>query len=338
MAIKNLTSLLASKLNQVFDQEKLARLLAQFRVYIPSSLQQRMEHKQSQGLNAQFVPQAAELQVQPSEGQDPIGDRVHSKLRGLVHRHADRCLLLPLFTCPVYCRFCFRKAVIGKEKNLSQQELRACYNYIRHHPEIWEVILTGGDPLMLGAETLATILQELAAIEHVALLRIHTRVPFLAPEKLDTASLQALSLAKPVYMVLHVNHPDEISAAGIAAIQALLARQVILLSQTVLLKGVNDDVNVLKALFKQLTLLRVKPYYLHHLDAAEGVGHFRVPLAEGQVLAQQLRAQLSGLCQPTYVLDIPGGYGKVPLADYVRCERGEYQVRDLAGHWHCFHE
>ncbi len=264
---------------------------------------------------AQFVPIAAELAVSEEELGDPIGDQRWSPVPGVVHRHRDRVLLKPTLLCPVYCRFCFRREVVGKKPAmLKPAVLQRAYAYIRERPEIWEVIITGGDPFVLAPRRLAAIVGTLDEIPHLGVIRFHTRVPVVDPGRVTAALVAALTAEKAVYVVIHANHPRELTVAAKAAITRLIRAGIPVLSQTVLLRGVNDDAAILEALFRGLVAMRVKPYYLHHADLARGTAHFRTGIAEGQHLVRSLRARASGLCQPTYVLDIPGGYGKVPLA------------------------
>jgi lysine 2,3-aminomutase len=264
---------------------------------------------------AQFVPSAAELATAPEEQADPIGDERWSPVPGIVHRHRDRVLLKPTLLCPVYCRFCFRREAVGKKPAmLEPAALERAYDYIRRRPEIWEVIVTGGDPFILAARRIAAIVRALDRIAHLGVIRFHTRVPVVDPRRVRPALVAALAAQKAVYVVVHANHPRELTSAAREAVTRLVRAGIPVLSQTVLLRGVNDDAAVLEALFRGLVAMRVKPYYLHHADLARGTAHFRTGIAEGQDLVGQLRARASGLCQPTYVLDIPGGYGKVPLA------------------------
>ncbi len=286
----------------------------------------------------QFVPDAAELVATPEELADPIGDAAHSPVKGVVHRYPDRVLLKAVHVCPVYCRFCFRREMIGPQGDgtLGADELAAALAYIREHDEIWEVILTGGDPLILSPRRLAEMMRGLAAIGHVKIVRFHTRVPVVDPDRIDDALIDALKQSgKTTYVALHANHPREMSAAARAACARLVDAGIPMLSQTVLLKGVNDDPAVLGELMKAFVETRVKPYYLHHPDLAPGTGHFRMEIAEGQEIVSAMRGTISGLCQPTYVLDIPGGHGKAPLArSAARAEDGCYSVSDFRGGEH----
>jgi lysine 2,3-aminomutase len=264
----------------------------------------------------QFVPDLRELDHTPGEHPDPIGDHAKSPVKGIVHRYPDRVLLKIVGVCPVYCRFCFRREMVGPsaEANLTGDEIDAALAYIRSHEEVWEVILTGGDPLILSPRRVAEITAALEDIAHVKIIRWHTRVPSVAPERVTSDLIAALrSKRKTVYVALHANHPRELTPRARDAIAALVDAGVPVVSQTVLLKGINDDIDTMEALMRAFVEARVKPYYLHHGDLAPGTAHFRTSIAEGQALMRALRARLSGLAIPTYVLDIPGGYGKVPV-------------------------
>jgi len=287
----------------------------------------------------QFVPDAREAAWLPDERADPIGDGAHRAVKGVIHRYPDRVLLTPLLTCPVYCRFCFRREQVGAGA-LDAAELDAALGYIRAHDGIWEVILSGGDPLSLSDRRLDDIVGALDAIGHVGVIRIHSRVPVADPGRVTAALAALLRRDTPVYVVLHCNHARELAPAARAAIARLADAGIPLLSQTVLLKGVNDDAASLEALLRALVACRVKPYYLHHPDLARGTSHFRVPLAAGRALMRRLRGRLSGIAQPTYVLDIPGGFGKVPVGPcYLRSGGdGGYAVEDWQGRVHAYRD
>ena len=264
----------------------------------------------------QFIPDPAELVTQPRERADPIGDDAFSPVEGIVHRYPDRALLKLVYTCPVYCRFCFRREMVGPNgrPGLTARQRAAAYDYIRAHPQIWEVILTGGDPLVLPASRLGNAIDALAAIDHVKIVRIHTRVPTVAPERITADLIDAIKArGKASYVVLHANHPRELTEAARAACGLIVDAGIPMLSQSVLLKGVNDDAGVLAELMRAFVACRVKPYYLHHADLAPGTGHLRTSIEAGQELMRNMRGRVSGLAQPTYVLDIPGGAGKVPI-------------------------
>ena len=282
----------------------------------------------------QFIPSADELAAMPDELADPIGDHAHSPVKGIVHRYPDRVLLKALHTCPVYCRFCFRREQVGPGgEMLTESELDAAIGYIREHPAIWEVILTGGDPLMLSPRRLGAILDALEAIPHVATLRIHSRVPVAEPGRIGPALLAVLARRKPLWIAIHANHPRELTDAAKAACKELIRAGATLLGQTVLLRGVNDDPAILEGLFRAMVAERIKPYYLHHPDLAPGTAHFRLSIGQGQAIVRALRGRLSGLAQPTYVLDIPGGAGKVPIGPNMVEPGG---IRDSTGRLHSY--
>jgi lysine 2,3-aminomutase len=281
----------------------------------------------------QFVPDPAELIIAPHESADPIGDDALSPLKGVVHRYPDRALLKPLLICPVYCRFCFRREHVGPDGGLlTDAELQAAYAWFAAHPAVREVILTGGDPLMLSPRRLGAIIAALSAIPHIELLRIHSRVPVAEPGRVTAALAAALEGEKPLWLVLHANHAREFTAEARAALRRLQSHGIPLLGQAVLLRGVNDTAEALEALFRAMLAARVKPYYLHQLDPAPGTARFHVPIEEGQRLLAALRGRVTGLAWPTYVLDIPGGFGKVPIGpQYLEADGA---VRDPGGRRH----
>ena len=241
-------------------------------------------------------------------------------------------MLKPLLICPTYCRFCFRREHVGPDGGiLDDAALATALAYLRHTPAVREVILTGGDPLMLSPRRLAVILNALDSMPHVENLRIHTRVPVADPSRVTEALAAVLETRKPLWLAIHANHADEFSAEAVAALRRVLACGVPLLGQSVLLRGVNDSEAALEALFRAMLRARVKPYYLHQLDAAPGTAHFQVPIEEGQRLMAALRGRVTGLALPTYVLDIAGGYGKVPIGPAYLAEDA---VRDPWGGVH----
>jgi lysine 2,3-aminomutase len=288
---------------------------------------------------SQFVPSAAELIGTAEERADPIGDAAHSPVEGIVHRYPDRVLLKAVHLCPVYCRFCFRREMVGPQGPgmLPPDALERALAYIRERPEIWEVILTGGDPLVLAPRRLREITQRLSEIAHVKIVRFHTRVPVVEPERVDAELVAALQASgKTTYVALHANHPRELTDAARVACARLLDAGIAMVSQTVLLRGVNDDAEVLAELMRAFVEARVKPYYLHHPDLAPGTSHFRLSIEEGQSLVEALRGRVSGLCQPVYVLDIPGGHGKADIGPRTlrAQEDGTQSVRDYRGREH----
>ncbi len=290
----------------------------------------------------QFIPDITELFPRPEERSDPIGDEAFSPIEGVVHRYPDRALLKLLHACPVYCRFCFRRAVVGPRgpAHLAPRALDSALAYIAAQPNIWEVILTGGDPLTLSPRRIGELMLRLKTIDHVKIVRVHTRVPCVDPGVIDAAMIESLGRSgKTVYVALHANHPRELTGAARAACARLIDAGVPMLSQSVLLAGVNDDIETLSALMRGFVEARIKPYYLHHLDLAPGTAHFRVDIERGRDLMRQLRGRLSGLCQPTYMLDIPGGHGKSPIGpNYLdgTAVEASYRVMDYKGRSHLY--
>jgi lysine 2,3-aminomutase len=309
--IHTIEALTAQGLTKPAAQDDLQRVVEQFALRITPHV---AAHLSNPAIAKQYIPTTDELIFTPDELADPIGDDVHTPVKGITHRYADRVLLKPTHTCAVYCRFCFRRETVGHaEQALNEAELQTALAYIQAHPEIWEVILSGGDPLVLSDRRLKIIVEALAATPHVEVLRLHTRVPVVEPERITPELIATLKSRLATYVVIHINHSDELTQNVKTALARLADAGIPLLSQSVLLRGINDNVAALTKLMRSLVASRVKPYYLHQTDLAKGTGHFRVPLAEGQELMRQLRGPVSGLCQPTYVLDIPGGHSKVPV-------------------------
>ncbi len=324
------------------DVDVLKRVADRFDVAITPDLVEIMSPSDPHDpIARQFIPSKRELTVLPEERRDPIGDDPHSPIKGITHRYPDRLLLKPVHVCAAYCRFCFRREKVGPgSESLSREELARAFDYIRAHREVWEVILSGGDPLVLPPRKIAEIIEALGAIENVRVARVHTRVPVMDAARITREMTLALRHPKlATYVVLHTNHVRELSAEAREACARIVDAGIPMLAQTVLLRGVNDDSGTLAELFRELVVLRVKPYYLHHGDLAVGTGHFRTTVAEGQTIVKELRRSLSGIAQPTYVLDIPGGFGKVPVGpQYVGPEdaRGQREVEDPWGRKHAY--
>ena len=314
----------------------LAVVAARYAVAVSPAMSQLIDADDAQDpIALQFLPSARELIATPGESSDPIGDARHEKVPGLVHRYADRVLLKLTHACPVYCRFCFRREMVGPggAQILDEAALAKALEYIAADPRIFEVILTGGDPLILAPRRIAEITRRLAAIPHVQVLRWHSRVPVVTPERVTDELVDALKIdGKAVFVGLHTNHARELTPHAREAIGRLIDGGIAMVSQTVLLRGVNDTPEVMADLMRALVSLRVKPYYLHHMDAAPGTAHFRTTIAEGQALMRALRGKLSGLAQPTYVLDIPGGVAKVPILPNYRLDDG--RILDPDGNQH----
>ena len=327
------------------DRDALDQAAARYAVALPPALAALIDRNDPHDpIARQFVPTKAELDRQPQELADPIGDDAHSPVEGIVHRYPDRVLLKFTHVCAVYCRFCFRREMVGPDKPnaLSPAALQGALDYIRAHSEIWEVILTGGDPLVLSARRLRAVMKALSEIDHVKVVRIHTRMPIADPALITPELVRALKLkSKPTYVAVHVNHARELTPKARAACARMADAGIPLLAQTVLLAGVNDTAQAMADLMRALVECRIKPYYLHHADLAPGTAHLRTDIASGQALMRELRGRLSGLCQPAYVLDIPGGHGKSPIGpNYIErapSNGGEhFVVEDFKGVRHAY--
>ncbi|OWO96549.1 lysine 2,3-aminomutase [Rhizobium esperanzae] len=340
--VKNVDDLVKAGLAAPADRAALEAVAARYAIALTPAITTLIDRNHpNDPIARQFVPDTAELIVAPEERADPIGDHAHSPVEGIVHRYPDRVLLKAVHVCPVYCRFCFRREMVGPQGlgTLDAAAMEAAFDYIRSHQEIWEVILTGGDPLVLSPRRLREIMEALADISHVKIVRFHTRVPVVDPEKIDAALIAALKASsKTVYVALHANHVRELTAEARAACARLIDAGIAMVSQSVLLKGVNDDPAILAELMKAFVETRVKPYYLHHPDLAPGTSHFRLTIEEGQRIVAALRGRISGLCQPTYILDIPGGHGKAVVSGSSIRPTGDgcYSVSDYRGGEHCY--
>jgi lysine 2,3-aminomutase len=299
------------------DQADALRAIeARYATAIPAAFQ-AMIRSSGDPIGLQVIPDPAEAVTLPHEQADPTADAPFSPLPGLVHRYPDRVLIKPLLICPLYCRFCFRREHVGPDGGLlTETELGAAIDYVRQRPPIREVILTGGDPLMLSPRRMGSLLRALDGIAHLDTLRIHTRVPVASPDRVTAPLLDALATEKPLFVAVHANHAREFGVAAAVALRALSRAGATLLGQSVLLRGVNDSADALEALFRAMLRHRIKPYYLHQLDAAPGTARFHVPESEGRALLTTLRGRVTGLAWPTYVRERPDGGGKVPIGPF----------------------
>ncbi|WP_428378232.1 lysine-2,3-aminomutase-like protein [Lichenicoccus sp.] len=332
-SIAGVEALIASGLAAASQRAALDAVAARYATLIPPAFGALID-RPDDPIGLQVVPHPDELRTAPHEQADPIGDEAFSPVPGIVRRYADRALLKPLLVCPLYCRFCFRREHVGPGGGvLGEAALQRALDWLAGSPAISEVILTGGDPLMLSPRRLARIVRALGGMSHITTIRIHSRVPAADPERVTEALADAMQTDLAMWLVLHANHASEFTPAAASAIRRLQARAIPVLGQSVLLRGVNDDEAALEALLRAMVRLRIKPYYLHQLDAAPGTSRFHVPIEEGQRLLAGLRGRVTGLAWPTYVLDIPGGHGKVPIGpDYVDASAG--LVRDPSGRSH----
>ena len=349
--LREVTELVAQGLVRVEDLADLQKVAARYAVAVTPDIAALIDPDDSlDPIARQYIPSAEELVVQANESADPIGDHAHSPVSGIVHRYPDRVLFKLVHVCAVYCRFCFRREMVGpgKASALSQGAYDNALAYIRAHAEIWEVVLTGGDPLMLSPRRLAEIMADLAGIDHVRIIRIHTRVPVAEPQRISEEMIAALKVkGAATWVALHANHPRELTGKARAACAGIVDAGIPMVSQSVLLRGVTDDAATLEALMRAFVECRIKPYYLHHGDLAPGTAHLRTTIEHGQHLMRTLRGRVSGLCQPEYVLDIPGGHGKSPvgpsyLSQANSASEGEpgaetrYRVVDYCGEVHLY--
>lgn len=270
-------------------------------------------------IRKQAIPTRSELNFSENDLFDPCGEEKDTVVYGLVHRYPDRVLLLVTNLCAMYCRHCTRRRIVGqRDTTLSQEQLTTAYNYIKKNKKIRDVLISGGDPLILSDEKLETILKSLRAIEHVKIIRIGTRIPVVLPQRITPELTNMLKKYHPIYMSIHFNHPAEISPETKTACEMLVGSGIPLGSQTVLLKGINDSPKIMMKLMQDLMEIRVRPYYIYQCDLAPGTSHFRTTVAAGIKIVESLRGHTTGYAVPTYVIDAPGGGGKVPISpEYV---------------------
>ena len=282
-----------------------------------------------QAIRRSMIPTVYEMCRCPGEADDPLGEEHQSPIPGLVHRYPDRVLLLATDFCSSYCRYCTRSRVVGHgDITPNTKRLQAIFDYIRSKPQIRDVLISGGDPLTLSDARLEFILSNLRAIPHVEIIRIGTKIPAVLPQRITPQLARMLRKYHPLWMSLHFTHPDECCYETVRACNILADAGIPLGSQTVLLKGVNDNADVMKRLMHNLMKMRVKPYYLYQCDPISGSQHFRTSVSKGVDIIRSLRGHTSGYAVPTYVIDAPGGGGKIPLSpDYV-------ESRDLSGNLH----
>lgn len=325
---RSLDGLIEAGLLEPVESDGLAQVADRYAIAVTPHLMDLIDRSdETDPIARMFVPSDKELARTEEELSDPIGDETHSPVRGVVHRYPNRVLLKPVGVCPVYCRFCFRREMVGPENggNLTPDELEHALDYIRKTPAVREIILTGGDPFMLSARRARALTQALDAIPHIDVIRWHTRMPVADPARITAEYVDALRPERAsAYVSVHINHAREFSDQTAEAVAMLAEAGIPLLSQTVLLRGVNDTADALSDLFETLVRHRVRPYYLHHPDLAPGTGHFRLPVAEGQALYSAVRDRVSGIALPHYVIDIPGGVSKANAAasDVHRTDNG----------------
>lgn len=292
-----------------------------FHIRIPKVFLEEIKQGQH-ALSKQFIPSKNELIFFPEDLDDPIGDEVFSPVEGVTHRYPDRVLLKPTYMCGVYCRFCFRRHKVShSEYNLKQNAYDKAIEYIRSKNEIWEVILTGGDPLVMTDSALAKILSDLSSIDHVKIIRIHTRIPSVLPSRISSGLIELFrQTKKAIWIAVHMNSAHEFTNEARNAIDLLVQNGIPLVLQSVLLKDVNDSAESLTQLLRTALECKIKPYYLHYPDLARGTQHFRIPLSQAISLFKGLHGKISGMCLPKLIVDIPGGKGKIAINPHTAIE------------------
>jgi len=285
-------------------------------------------------IRRQAIPRIEEIRLSKNEMVDPLGEDNHSPVPGLVHRYPDRVLLLVTDQCAVYCRYCTRRRLVGSsERSITQGNFEEVLKYLKSHRKVRDVLLSGGDPLLLENERVEEILSRLRALPHIELLRIGTRVPVTLPQRITGGLVRMLKKYHPLMISIHFSHPKEITDQVRRACGELADGGIPLGSQTVLLKGINDKPYIMKKLVHELLKIRVRPYYIYQCDLAMGTEHFRTSVATGIQIMEKLRGHTTGYAVPTYVVDAPGGGGKIPLQpDYVVSKgRGKIVLRNYEG-------
>ena len=285
-------------------------------------------------IRRQVIPTIEELASTPSEQDDPLDEARYTPAPGLIHRYPDRVLLFPTLHCASYCRFCTRSRIVGHiEDTVHFNELQPAFDYLLAHTEIRDVLVSGGDPLTIGDRKLEQLIARLRSIPHIEIVRFNTRVPVFLPQRITTALTDMLRQFHPIYIGVHVNHPKEITPQMAAACGKLADAGIPLGGQTVLLRGINDDPQIMKKLMHELLRIRVRPYYLNQGDLVAGTSHFRAPIATGISIIEQLRGHTTGYAVPTYVVDTPRGGGKIPVGPtyLMSYDNGRAVMRNFRG-------
>lgn len=297
--------------------------------------------RQTCPIRRQAIPTSEEFEVSLNDMEDPCGEDKDSPVPGLVHRYPDRVLLLVTEKCAMYCRHCTRRRLVGSETHLtSRQNFEQAYDYIRSNRRVRDVLISGGDPLMLPDETIEDILKNLRAIPNVEFIRLGTRMPVTVPMRVTENLISIFKKYSPVWISLHFNHPKEITKRCKKACDMLADSGIPMGSQTVLLRGINDRPSAMRRLMHELLKIRVRPYYIYQCDPAKGISHFRTPVSVGINIMEKLRGHTSGYSVPTYVVDAPGGGGKIPVApNYVISQaKGMFTLRNYAGNIFTYYE
>ena len=313
--------------NELYPNRELAPDVEEVIRAYPFRLSEHMEKnllRFPDSIQKQVWPTAHELEKTMLKD-DPFGEEAQAPVPFLIHRYSDRVLILATDECAMYCRFCLRKRRVGKKGAIGEKEFLAIVRYISDHPDVREVIFSGGDPLMISDTYLDFMLSEIRRISHVRIIRFHTRMLMANPLRITPSFVEILKRHAPVYLITHFNVPEEITAESQKAISLLADAGIVLGNQSVLLRGVNDAPDILSRLWQKLAEVRVRPYYLHHPDPIAGTAHFRMPVRTGLSIYRAAE-KISGLCVPRYVLDMPGGYGKMNLHESMIVEENSHEM------------
>lgn len=296
-------------------EKNLGKCLEKFKMAITPYYASLMDEKYDRGvIRLQAVPKILELDVALDDHDDPLHEDVDSPVPGLTHRYPDRVLLLVTHICSMYCRHCTRRRMVGdNDKHLSTEKIDRCIEYIKGHKEIRDVLISGGDPFTLSTDRLEYVLKSLREIEHVEIIRIGSRMPVVMPQRITENLVNMIKKYHPVYVNTHFNHPQEITREAKEACERLANSGIQLGNQTVLLRDVNDCPNIMKRLMHELLKIRVKPYYIYQCDLSRGISHFRTSISKGMEIMENLRGHTTGMAVPTFVVDAPGGGGKIPV-------------------------
>ena len=297
-------------------EKNLTKCLGKFKMGITPYYASLMDKDYDRGvIRLQAVPRIPELDVAIDDHADPLHEDVDSPVPGLTHRYPDRVLLLVTHICSMYCRHCTRRRMVGdNDQHLSTKQIDECINYIREHKEVRDVLISGGDPFTLATNRLEYILKSLREIEHVEIIRIGSRMPVVMPQRITDNLVNMIKKYHPVYVNTHFNHPFEITREAKEACEKLANAGIQMGNQTVLLRDVNDCPNIMKRLMHELLMIRVKPYYIYQCDLSRGISHFRTSISKGMEIMENLRGHTTGMAVPTFVVDAPGGGGKIPVA------------------------
>ena len=297
------------------EEQDLEKCLQKFKMGITPYYASLMDRTYKRDvIRLQAVPRILELEKAPDDRDDPLHEDVDSPVPGLTHRYPDRVLFLVTHICSMYCRHCTRRRVVGDhDQHLSRKQVDACIEYIRNHKEVRDVLISGGDALALGEDQLEYVLKNLREIEHVEIIRLGSRMPVVLPQRVTDDLVNMLKKYHPIYMNTHFNHPREITHESKAACEKLVNTGIPVGNQTVLLRDVNDCPNIMKKLVQTLLTIRVKPYYIYQCDLSEGISHFRTSITKGMEIIENLRGHTTGMAVPTFVVDAPGGGGKIPV-------------------------